>query len=116
MHFVIPNPVYSWYCRCCGSVSLSTHTSPYLYSSQLPLEVLTNVNVRVPVTANRVTCVTLGRDSELCGGGALPPGPLLVEIECSQKIECVVCGRCVYMFMVCLPHIMLTVLNCVLWG
>ena len=35
--------------------------------------------MRVPVTANRVTCVTLGRDSEQCGGRALPPGPLLVE-------------------------------------
>ena len=61
--------------------SLSAHTSPYIYSSQLPLKVLTNVSMRVPVTANRVTCVTLGKDSEQCGGGggALPPGPLLVE-------------------------------------
>ena len=78
------HPVYSWYCRCCGSgcvmcFSLSAHTSPYIYSSQLPLEVLTNVNMRVPVTANRVTCVTLGGDSEQCGDGALPLGPLLVE-------------------------------------
>ena len=59
--------------------SLSAHTSPYIYPSQLPLKVLTNVSMRVPVTANRVTCVTLGRDSEQCGGGALPPGLLLVE-------------------------------------
>ena len=49
-------------------------------------------------------CDTLGRDSEQCGGGALPPGPLLVE-RAFKRIEYVVYGRCVYMFMVCLPHI-----------
>ena len=77
--------------------SLSTHTSPYIYSSQLPLEVLTNVNMRVPVTANRVTCVTLGReDNERCGGGALPPGPLLVERVFTKNWVCCVWQMCVH--------------------
>ena len=93
MHFVIPNPVYillvlQMLCKYLASVkcfSLSAHTSPYLYSSQHPLEVLADVSMRVPVTANRVTCVIHWAEKTMSGVGV---GHFLRALcwwsECSQ--------------------------------
>ena len=77
-----------WYllCRYCAMITL------YL-SSQLPVEVLTNVSMIIPVTVSTVTCVAVGGATRECGSGALPPVPTLVEGACQNVLK-EVRGRC----------------------
>ena len=78
-------------------------------STQLPVEVLTNVSMIVPVTVSAVTCVAVGGATRECGGGALPPVPTLVEGACQNVLQevrgrCLWC-RCQYSFLVLLMYI-----------
>ena len=54
---------------------------------QLPLEVLTNDSMIIPVTVSGVTCVTVGGATRDCEGGALPPVPEVVEGECQNVLK-----------------------------